>query len=57
VYRKTHTDVDVEIGIVNVEAVGSLLEVDMGHSIIPNIVVSNNPECGTVRFGLYQLSR
>lgn len=56
-YRKTHTDVDVEIGIVNVEAVGSLLEVDMGHAIIPNIVISNNPECGTVRFGLYQLSR
>lgn len=49
------THIDVKISIVNVEAVGGLLEVDVGNTIVSNVVVADYTEGGTRHSLLHEL--
>lgn len=51
------TYINMEVGIVNVDAVNSLLEVHVGNAIVPDVVILNHAELGVGSNLLDQLRR
>lgn len=54
--NERRTYVDVEIGVINIKTVNGLFKIDMGNTIVSNVVVSGDSELSIGHNFLYKCS-